>query len=152
MIMHSRNVFLFQTRKLRGLKNLVIQFNFILRNYSMKPIAAFHQSNRHYFLKHVYMAIAIMGLMLCFSSMAIGGPSSGPQPPISIMDLDDDGLLNDDELFAGTDPNNPDTDEDGIPDGVDPDVLSTIIESLDDDAFKSKDRGHRTALVALLSN
>ena len=118
----------------------------------MKPIAAFHQSNRHYFLKHVYMAIAIMGLMLCFSSMAIGGPSSGPQPPISIMDLDDDGLLNDDESFAGTDPNNPDTDEDGIPDGVDPDVLSTIIESLDDDAFKSRDRGHRTAIVALLSN
>jgi hypothetical protein len=35
------------------------------------------------------------------------------------LDLDGDGISNEDEIAAGTDPRNPDTDGDGIPDGLD---------------------------------
>lgn len=42
-------------------------------------------------------------------------------------DLDGDGLRDDEEASAGTDPTNPDTDGDGIPDGEDPDPLAAEV-------------------------
>src|SRR5690606_24518777 len=48
-------------------------------------------------------------------------PEQGdPQP----LDSDNDGLSDQDEANLGTDPNNPDTDGDGMPDGQDPDPLN----------------------------
>jgi len=38
---------------------------------------------------------------------------------VQVLDTDDDGLNDVDEFFYGTDPGNPDTDGDGIPDGQD---------------------------------
>ncbi len=49
-------------------------------------------------------------------------PSAYPKdfwPPTSVIDTDGDGLTDIAELERGTDPNNPDTDGDGIPDGMD---------------------------------
>ena len=42
----------------------------------------------------------------------------------SVADDDEDGLGNNDEEYFGTDPDDPDTDGDGIPDGEDPDSLA----------------------------
>ncbi len=41
------------------------------------------------------------------------------------MDFDSDGLLNFDEIAAGTSPTVPDSDGDGLPDGEDPNPLNT---------------------------
>ncbi|RKI74055.1 cell envelope biogenesis protein OmpA, partial [Corallococcus sp. AB049A] len=48
------------------------------------------------------------------------------------VDTDKDGLTDDEELALGTDPNNPDTDGDGIPDGIEVKVGGT--DPLDDDS------------------
>ncbi|MDF1556245.1 MAG: S8 family serine peptidase [Deferrisomatales bacterium] len=70
----------------------------------------------------------------------------------TLADRDNDGLLNEVEAAVGTDPDNPDTDGDGIRDGVDPDVLSVVLRQLPEAAFKSEGEGHRTALLSLLDN
>ena len=44
-------------------------------------------------------------------------------------DIDGDTLSNDDEIALGTDPSNPDTDADGLPDNTDPDPLSSDIDA-----------------------
>jgi hypothetical protein len=67
-------------------------------------------------------------------------------------DDDDDGLTNDEEALLGTDPLNPDSDGDGIIDGGDPTVLAAALGTLRRDVFKSKGRGHRTALTSQLRN
>ena len=43
------------------------------------------------------------------------------------IDTDGDGLFDDEEIAIGTNPNNPDTDEDGVPDGLDPAPLNPAI-------------------------
>jgi hypothetical protein len=91
-------------------------------------------------------------LTLSFSPSASGGTNSEPQPPAATTDTDDDGLLNDDEALVGTDPDNPDSDGDSIRDGVDPDILSVIVKDLPKNAFKSRGRGHRTAILKQLRN
>ncbi|RKH40011.1 hypothetical protein D7Y23_35435 [Corallococcus sp. AB050B] len=48
------------------------------------------------------------------------------------VDTDKDGLTDDEEIALGTDPNNPDTDGDGIPDGIEVKVGGT--DPLDDDS------------------
>ncbi|WP_233612040.1 Ig-like domain-containing protein [Corallococcus sp. AB045] len=48
------------------------------------------------------------------------------------VDTDNDGLTDAEEVLAGTDPNNPDTDGDGIPDGIEVKVGGT--DPLDDDS------------------
>jgi len=48
-------------------------------------------------------------------------------------DCDLDGLTNDDELLAGTDPNNPDTDSDGVNDGDEVNTGSNPVDSCDPD-------------------
>jgi len=52
--------------------------------------------------------------------------------PEDFRDSDNDGLLSVDERINGTDPNNPDTDGDGVKDGVDPHSLDPMPEN----AFK----------------
>ncbi|WP_284668648.1 Ig-like domain-containing protein [Myxococcus sp. SDU36] len=47
------------------------------------------------------------------------------------VDSDDDGLTDAEEIALGTDPNNPDTDGDGLPDGIEVNVAGT--DPLDDD-------------------
>ncbi|WP_244239108.1 adventurous gliding motility protein AgmC [Corallococcus carmarthensis] len=52
--------------------------------------------------------------------------------PAGSVDSDNDGLTDDEEIAQGTNPNNPDTDGDGIPDGVEVKVGGT--DPLDDDS------------------
>lgn len=82
-------------------------------------------------------------------SGAWGGPAPVSAPAVS-ADPDSDGLTNEEEAALGTDPNNPDSDNDGIRDGLDPDIVARIIISLPDMAFKSK--GQRTAILSQLDN
>lgn len=70
--------------------------------------------------------------------------------PEEDADTDGDGLSDSEEEAVGTDPGNPDTDGDGIVDGSDPDVLSDVLDTLPDGAFKSGNRGHRTAMQSIL--
>ena len=60
------------------------------------------------------------------------------------LDTDDDGLSDDEETELGTDPLDPDSDDDGIPDGSDPDSLAAILASIPDASFKGG--GHRNAI------
>ena len=48
------------------------------------------------------------------------------QGDVCDVDMDDDGLINDDETTQGTDPLNPDTDGDGYRDGTEVDLGSGI--------------------------
>lgn len=117
----------------------------------MKFKTIFQQYNLNYLCLYLPLAIALV-LILSFSSTAMEGNNSEPQPQATSMDNDDDGLLSDDEAIVGTDPNNPDSDGDGIRDGVDPDVLAVIVKQLPNDAFKSKGKGLRTAILSRLNN
>jgi hypothetical protein len=67
------------------------------------------------------------------------------------FDHDSDGLSTNEETLTGTDPIDPDTDGDGLVDGIDPTWLNEYVVALPNDAFKSaKDRaklGQRLALV-----
>lgn len=65
------------------------------------------------------------------------------------VDDDDDGLTNAEESDLGTDPNNPDTDGDGIIDGGDPSVLVEVLPP--DSLFKDSDGGLRQAMLARLN-
>jgi hypothetical protein len=99
-----------------------------------------------WFLPLVFLFYSLAG----FAPPALAGPNGDP-PPQS-LDLDDDGLLNDDEALVGTDADNPDSDADGIRDGIDPDIVSNYVEQLPRRAFKSKGRGHRRAITTQLAN
>lgn len=94
----------------------------------------------------------VLGAALGLLPVAIAGPNSSPPPQASVLDYDDDGVLNDDEAIVGTHPDNPDSDGDGIRDGVDPDILAFYVGHLPDSAFKSKDKGLRTAIVQQLAS
>jgi hypothetical protein len=65
-------------------------------------------------------------------------------------DTDDDGLMDGVEVATGMDPLDPDTDDDGIPDGQDPDFIQNYINSLPAEAFRSTGPGTRTAILAHL--
>lgn len=60
------------------------------------------------------------------------------------LDLDDDGLTSAEELLTGTDPTNPDTDGDGLVDGLDASWLVGFLDVLDRPDFKR--RWHRGAM------
>src|SRR5690606_7645493 len=63
---------------------------------------------------------------------ALAAPEQGdPQP----LDSDNVGLSDQDEANLGTDPNNPDTDGDGMPDGQDPDPLNAPAVDSDGDGI-----------------
>ena len=83
--------------------------------------------------------------------VALAGPSPDPTTSPTLTDSDDDGLTNDDEGLVGTDANNADSDADGIRDGVDPDILAFYVKHLPGNAFKSKGKGHRNAIVKQLA-
>lgn len=63
-------------------------------------------------------------------------------------DDDDDGLTNEEESRLGTDPNNPDTDGDGIIDGGDPDILAENLPQKID--FKDRGGGLKQAIISQL--
>lgn len=108
--------------------------------------------SRNWFCLFVLFAAGLV-LTLSLSSAAKVGTAKEQQPQAASMDMDDDGLSDDDEMFVGTDPSNPDSDGDSIRDGVDPDVLSVIVKGLPDEAFKSSGKGHRAAILSqLVSN
>jgi hypothetical protein len=71
---------------------------------------------------------------------------------VLLPDSDGDGLSDEQEMALGTDPLNPDDDGDGILDGVDPDVLATVVLSFRASVFKSIGSGHRTAIVSRLDD
>jgi hypothetical protein len=90
---------------------------------------------------------------LCALSLVLwvsGAWGSSPVSPPESQDPDRDGLTNEYEVALGTDPNNPDSDNDGIRDGVDPDIIAGIVISLPASIFKSG--GLRTATLALLKD
>ncbi|MDI1484076.1 isopeptide-forming domain-containing fimbrial protein [Polyangium sp. y55x31] len=67
------------------------------------------------------------------------GATPGAPPTVVIVDSDADGISNDDENAAGTDPNDADSDDDGVTDGMEPqwDVDSDgdgLINALDPDS------------------
>ena len=68
-----------------------------------------------------------------------GGDPCSPNPLAGLCDLDGDGLTNAEELALGTDPNDADTDDDGVPDGFEPNPGADsdgdgIINALDPDS------------------
>jgi len=65
-------------------------------------------------------------------------------------DDDGDGLSGQLELAGGTDPWNPDSDGDGIDDGIDPSGAQALVDGLPDAAFAGD--GHRTAILRQLRN
>lgn len=52
-------------------------------------------------------------------------PAAPTTSPVSAFDPDDDGLTNNQELQINTDPNNPDTDSDGLKDGEEVNLYKT---------------------------
>jgi serine protease len=73
-------------------------------------------------------------------------------PLLGAPDADDDGVSDDLEHTAGTDPADPDSDGDGLPDGVDPSTLAIYVASLDAEAFRSAAlQGTRNALLRRLA-
>lgn len=99
-------------------------------------------------MKRTITLLCMLSVLFWFSG-AWGGPAPVSAPAVS-ADPDSDGLTNEQEAALGTDPNNPDSDNDGIRDGLDPDIVARIIISLPDKAFKSK--GQRTAILSQLDN
>jgi subtilase family protein/thrombospondin type 3 repeat protein len=70
----------------------------------------------------------------------------------ALVDADGDGLTNEQEIALGTDPNDPDSDHDGVRDGIDPDIAARIVAALPNIAFKDSNGGLRTATLAILHN
>lgn len=68
------------------------------------------------------------------------------------VDADGDGLTNEQEAALGTDPNDPDSDHDGVRDGIDPHVAARIVAMLPQGAFKDADDGLRTSSLAILGS
>ena len=91
---------------------------------------------------------AMLLFILPFFFWISGAWGSPPVSPSGAPDPDSDGLTNEQEVALGTDPNDPDSDNDGIRDGLDPDIVARVIASLPDRAFKS--RGLRAAILAWL--
>ncbi|MBM3790531.1 MAG: hypothetical protein FJW35_09310, partial [Acidobacteria bacterium] len=69
-----------------------------------------------------------------------------------VADPDRDGLSSETESGLGTDPANPDSDGDGIRDGLDPDIVAGVVAALPDTVFKSGGPGLRTAMLARLED
>jgi len=65
----------------------------------------------------------------------------GDYDEVSSGDPDGDGLVNIDEFLIGTDPNNPDTDNDGLSDGVEVNILGTspIVNDTDGNGIPDSD-------------
>jgi alpha-tubulin suppressor-like RCC1 family protein len=57
-------------------------------------------------------------------------PGDPADPPDPDSDLDGDGLTYEEEILAGTDPDDADSDNDGIPDGIDPSPLAAATVAL----------------------
>ena len=71
-------------------------------------------------MKDRILVWAAVLIMFCGALVAIAGAVSAMSPldnSDAILDPDGDGLTNVEEFNAGTDPGNPDTDNDGLPDG-----------------------------------
>jgi uncharacterized delta-60 repeat protein len=68
----------------------------------------------------------------------------------AVLDSDGDGFTDDEEAALGTDPTNPDTDGDGIPDGQDVDWIQDSVTALPTSAFAGP--GHETAIVKVLND
>jgi hypothetical protein len=67
-----------------------------------------------------------------------------------LTDTDGDGLPDSDEAALGTDLKDPDSDDDGLLDGSDPDTVGDVVAALPDEVFRSSDGGNRTATLAIL--
>ncbi len=70
---------------------------------------------------------------LQFEVLLVSGGGRAPSPPQASRDSDGDGLDDEDELSFGTDPFNPDTDQDGLSDGFEVWIFGTDPRKIDTD-------------------
>lgn len=92
------------------------------------------------------------GLIAC-GLLSAGAVPSGATPlalkgEIGTPDADGDGLTNEQEASFATNPLDPDSDNDGIRDGIDPDIAARVVLSLAGSAFRAT--GLATAAVVRL--
>lgn len=121
------------------------------KGYKIKSRRIHRLFRFHFAYFYVFFGIGLVSMMILAPS-AIGSINNEPQQTATNMDIDNDGLLYDDEILVGMYPDNPDSDGDSIRDGVDPDILCIIIKHLPIKAFKSSGEGHRTAILKQLRN
>ena len=69
--------------------------------------------------------LAIIAMVMAFTASAA---LAAPLCPVGAPDSDFDGLCNAAETVWGTNPNNPDTDADGLRDGLDEDVNANGVQ------------------------
>jgi hypothetical protein len=78
------------------------------------------------------------------SAPAVDQGSSSTALPDLATDTDGDGLSDEQEIALGSDPSDPDSDHDGVRDGIDPDSAAGIVAGLPRGAFKDNGNGLRT--------
>jgi hypothetical protein len=76
------------------------------------------------FLFAVSLAIALSLAQAQTAAPASTGTKVATTPGSALVDADGDGLTNEQDVALGTDPNDPDSDHDGVRDGVDPNVVA----------------------------
>jgi hypothetical protein len=72
-------------------------------------------------------------------------------PGEGAIDSDSDGLADEEEATIGTDPLDPDSDDDDIVDGSDPSTITIVLAALSDNVFKAGSGDFRDELTRLLA-
>ena len=104
-------------------------------------------------IKQILAAYVAVLLLLPPAVVTSSPAPQGPAASLTDTALDDDGdgLSTAWEALIGTDPDDPDTDGDGIIDGGDPDILISWLQDLEAGIFKEGEPGLRTAAESRLN-
>jgi hypothetical protein len=94
----------------------------------------------------LFLLVSMLALPATGAPVGAGEPTA--PPTTAAEDGDDDGIDDDLEVALGLDPQDPDTDGDGLADGGDPDLVAGAVTALDPRAFRAG--GLRSALLARL--